>query len=372
MTDPVDDLRDAASEYAAARERVESIGEQDLKEVSEAYHEILDLFDRYEERATDWDDFEGYVEFQSELVDLVEGLPSDLPHREAFEAVDEHLHQQTLSASDFEHARSDLQPAAEYADLYDRIQELQERYRNARYAVRQERDAHDERIDRLERIKRFEEADLDAPIDRIREPIDTYNRAVNEEFQAFVDEHSAREVLSLVATTENYPLIDYHQPPAKLREYVETHAAGTEPIPKLLQYAEYSRSKLDHYVEDTQALKSAVGTNQTYLDRLDGGPLELAWPPPQAATLRFQIRERIAVVGRFAPDETVVRLRTLRELSTTPAYARLRETAIARSELDDDARERLRNGTVERDLEQTRTERRRLDDVLQEYPGPEN
>lgn len=370
MNEAIVTLRDVASEYAEARDRVESIGEEDLEAVSEAYHDMLDLFDRYEERATDWDDFEGYVEFQSELVDLTDDIPDDLPVREAFEAADEHLHRQTLSTSEFDRARSDLQPAAEHADLYERIKTLRERYRDARYAVRHERELLDERIARLERLKQFEETDLDAPVDRIREPIETYNRTITEEFRTFAHERSAREVLSLIATTSVYPLIDYRQPPATLREYVETHSTGTEPIPDLLEYAEYSRSKLDHYVENPQALKAAVGTNQTYLGRLDGGPLELAWPPPQATALRFHVRERIAVVGRFAPEETVACLRELRALSSDPDYARLRETAIAREELDDDARERLKNGTVDRDLEQARTERDRLESALHDHPGP--
>lgn len=382
MTDLIAELRDAASEYREVRERVSSVGEGeqertenpegDLKAVSDAYQEVIALFDRYEERATDWDDFEGYIEFQSELVDLIEGFPSDLLAREAFEALDERFHQRTLSESDFERARSDdLQPAAEYAELYDRLNEARERYRNARYAVSRRRDELEERIAYFERLKRFEETDFDAPIERLRTPIETYNETVREDFQTFLQEKSARVVLSLVATTDVYPLIEYRQPPPALREYVETHSAGTESIPDLLEYAEYSQSKLDHYVEDAQALKAAVDTNRTYLARLDGGPLEVAWPPPSPAHLRFQIRERIAVVGRFAPEETIVQLRELRALSKDPSYVRLRESALARNELDDEAHERLQDGSVDRDLEEAQMERERLDEVLNEFPGPD-
>lgn len=382
MSDLITELRDAASEYREVRERVAAISEQeqvqtedpegDLKAVSEAYQDVIALFDRYEERATDWDDFEGYVEFQSELVDLIEGFPSDLLAHEAFEAVDERLHQRTLSESDFERARSDdLQPVAEYAALYDRLNEARERYHDARYAVSRRRDELDERITDLERLKRFEETDFDAPIERLREPIETYNETVREDFRTFVQEKSTRVVLSLVATTDAYPLIEYRQPPPALHEYVETHSAGTEPIPTLLEYAEYSLSKLDHYVEDAQALKAAVDTNRTYLARLDGGPLELAWPPPSPALLRFQIRERIAVVGRFAPEETVFQLQELRASSTDPAYSHLRESVLARNELDDEARRRLQDGSVDRDLEEARAKRDRLDEVLNEFPGPD-
>lgn len=366
MSDAVEELRDAVEEYTTVCERVEAIGMEDLKATSSAYHDVIDLFDRYEERATDWDDFEGYVEFQEKLVDLVEGLPDELPEREAFEAADERLHQQTLSATEFKRARSTLQPAAEYAELLERHQELRERYDDARHAVNRKRDETNERIDRFERLQRFETVDLDASIDRIRTPIERYNDTVGSAFEAFLTDASARTVLSLIDTTEQYPLVDYRQPPPELREYVVSHEAGTETIPTLLEYAEYSRSKLSHYVDDPQALLGAVKTNRTYLSRLDGGPLEIAWPPPPAGTLRYQIRERIAVAGRFAPEETVPQLRSIRSLSRDADYDRLRETAIAREELDGDDRERLRNDTVAQELEKAREKRRQLDAVLDE------
>lgn len=366
MSDAVEELQDAVEEYTAVRERVESIGIEDLQAVSGAYHDVIDLFDRYEERATDWDDFEGYVEFQEKLVDLVEGLPDELPEREAFEAADERLHQQTLSATEFKRARSELQPAAEYAELLERQQELQERYDDARHAVRRKHDEAEEQVNRLERLQRFETVDLDASIDRIRTPIERYNDAVTEAFEAFLTEASARTVLSLIDTTEQYPLVDYRQPPPALREFIMTHEAGTEPIPTLLEYVEYSSSKLDHYVDEPQALLRDVRTNRTYLSRLDGGPLEIAWPPPPAGTLRYQIRERIAIAGRFAPEETVPQLRSIRSLSRDADYDRLRETAIAREELDDDDHKRIRNDTVTRELETAREKRRQLDAVLEE------
>ncbi|RRJ29112.1 DUF7118 family protein [Halocatena pleomorpha] len=366
MSDAVETLRNVVEEYDTVHDRVESVGIEELRAVSTAYHDVIELFDRYEERATDWDDFEGYVEFQEKLVDLIEGLPAELPEREAFEAADEQLHQQTLSAAEFDRARSALQPAAEYAELLDRYRELRERYDDARHAVSQQRDATVERIERLERLQRFETVDLDASVDRIRTPIKRYNDTVGAAFETFRAETSTRTVLSLVATTEQYPLVDYRQPPPALCEYVMTHEAGTEPIPTLLEYADYSRSKLSHYVDDPQALFSAVRTSRTYLSRLDGSPLEIAWPPPSAGALRYQIRERIAVAGRFAPEKTVPQLRELRSLCQSAAYERLRKTAVAHDRLGDDDRERIRNGSVDRDLERAREKRQQLDAVLDE------
>lgn len=367
----VEDLKDAADEYASVKADVESVGRDTLATVCESYREITRLMDRYEERATDWDDFEGYVEFQSAIVDFVEGLPDDHPERSAFEAVDERFHQRSLSDRDFERAREDLAPVREYVALQERFEAARERYTDARYAVRRQRDEIDEEIDHLERLQGFTGCDFDAPTERLSEPIERYNETVRAAFRTFVHEESARAVLSLLATTRFYPLVEYRRPPSDLSEFVTSHEAGTETIPTLLEYASYSRSKLDHYVADPAALCAAVETNRTYLSGLDGGPLEIAWPPPQAETLRFQIRERIAVVDRFTDEsDSIAQLRELRAMSRNPEYERLHESAHAREELDDDERERIQSGSVERDLEDARAERSRLTEVLREYPGP--
>jgi hypothetical protein len=91
------------------------------------------------------------------------------------------------------------------------------------------------------------------------------------------------------------------------------------------------------------------------------------WPPPQADVLRWQCDERISVVGRFAPD-VVPDLRTVRDLTRREAYDHLRDSALARDQLTDGERERLRTGTVEEELAQLREERERLEDALETYP----
>jgi len=158
------------------------------------------------------------------------------------------------------------------------------------------------------------------------------------------------------------------EPPDPLLGYVTDHAAGTESITTLLEYSEYSRSKLDHFVDDPDDLARIVGRRQTYLRRLDADPLCVGWPPPAASVLRWRCRELIAVVDRFAPPGVGERLRTVRALPREYDYERLRTAAVARAELTDDEVRRLRDGTVASELESLRAERDRLETALSEYP----
>jgi hypothetical protein len=363
-TDHVQRLEECREALADARDAVAEYGEERLEAVTVAHDEATTLLDRYEGRATGTGDFKAFVEFQESFVELVEGLDDDLPAREAFEAANDILDQRRLSEGDFERAREELQEAADLAALLEEREAAERHLRQARHDARNRlRDLEDE-IERLERVRRLGEADLAAPVDRLRDPITTYNERVREAWETFRREASAREVFRVVDATTAYPLVEFRQPPDALREFVEEAPAGTEPIPTLLSYADYSRSKLAHYVDDPGELQARVSTDRTYLERLDADPLTVSWPPPSAATLRYRASELVSVVGRFAPDDIVEAARELRELPDEVAYERLREAALARQEVSDAERERLESGAVEADLEAAREERDRLTAAL--------
>jgi hypothetical protein len=309
-----------------------------------------------------------FIEFQEEIAEFVGDLPEDLRGREAFETVDDLLQQRRLTESDFEEARATLEPAREATARLEERRAARERYARVRSELDRQVSDLDDRIDDLERLVTLGEADLDAPVSEIREPVESYNEAVDEAFAAFKGDAPARAVLGFVDGTDAYPLVDFLAPPADLREYVRTHPPGTEPIPRLLEYAEFSRSKLAHYVDEPGDLKRAVGSHQTYLRRLDADPLTVDWPPPTADVLRWRSRELVAVVGRFAPEDVVARARDLRGMADREGYDRLRESARAREQLDADQRRRLASGAVAEELRACRAERERLVDALAEYP----
>jgi hypothetical protein len=363
----VAELAGAGDELDETERRVEEFGEAELERLADAYGEFSGLLDRYEEQVTGDGDFETFIEFQGTVETLVERLPDDLLLAETFEECDEYLQQRRLTESDFEHVRGQLAPVADLASRLDEREQARDRYRQARRDVGHRLRELDERIEELRRLERLGEADLDAPTGRLREPIERYEGAVTDAFERFRRESPAREVFDFLDATTAYPLVAFPAPPDDLRAFVERQEAGTEPIPQLLEYAEYSRSKLDHYVADADALKRTVATRQTYLRRLDAEPLTVGWPPPEAGELGFLCRELTAVVNRFAPG-VVEELRAVATLPRETDYGRLREAAVAESELTAGERERLRTGDVGEELDAAVAERERLQSALSEYP----
>lgn len=372
--DPAAALSAAAERLREAESAVAAVGDgegnADAEAVAEAYRAATDLLDRYEGRATGTGDFEAYVEFQEAFVDRVSALREALPRRDAFEAANETLDRRRLRERDFERAREALAPARDAADRLAERAAAREAYREARRTVERRRAALGERVDDLDRVRSLGDADLDAPVERLREPIAAYNEAAREAFAAFKEGASARETLAVAEATAAYPLVPFARPPDDLRSYVRDAPAGEEPIPTLIAYADYSPSKLDHYLDDPAAFRARVSTNRTYLERLDGEPLTVSWPPPAAGTLRYRARELVSVLGRFAPEETVARARNLRGLAAGDGreYARLRRAAAARAELTDGERERLAAGDVDAELAAVRAERGRLDEALAAHP----
>ena len=368
QADPVAELERARERLDRARERVREFGEDDLRQLAEAYEEFTRLLNRYEEPATGDGDFQQFIEFQGKIETAVERLADDILLREAFEEADDHLQQRRLSESDFAYVREQLEPVADLVERLDERERALSNYRTARRAVEQARHETSERIDDLERLVRLGDADLDAPTERLRDPIETYNDAVRDAWRDFRRDAPAREVVAFLDAMAQFPLVPFESPPAELREYVNERPPGEEPIPKLLEYADYSRSKLEHYVDDPVALTQAVATRQTYLQRLDADALTVDWPPPPAERLKFHTKELTSAVNRFAP-EVVADLRQVAALPRETDYERLRESAVAEADLTADERDRLKRGAVQRELEEARTELERLETALSEYPS---
>ena len=365
----VDELTGARARLDAARERVAGVGSDDIARTAAAYRDLAATLDRHEDDATGYGEFQKYIAFQEAVADVLDDLDDDVPEREAFDAADEALQKQTLSTSDFDRAREALAPAAGLADLETEHAAARERYREARRAVLDRRRKLRDRRDFLARLQRLGDADLDAPVDELRDPIEAYDDAVCESFATYRSRASIRDLLDLVETAaEDYPLVGFDAPPDRLQTFVDGSPAAEKPLPTLLEYADYSTSKLSHYVDDPQALKGAVATNRTYLERLSADPLTVGWPPAPADELRWRVRELFAVVSRFADEETAVRLRTVQNLSRRADYERLRESATARAELGPDERERVQSGAVGRDLDRLREELGTVEAALDEHP----
>lgn len=357
-------LRAAREERRAAEDAVSAIGVETLRSLRDAHRGLTGILDQYEDSATGSGDFEAYMECRMQIQDHVEGIDDDLPERERFEEIAERFDARRLSDRDFSWARDHLSPVEDLIDRLDARATAEEKRSDARRAVMDRLDTIDERLTQLRQIQRLGAADLDAPVEILRDPVETYNEAVAADFDTVRSSWPTREVLALVQTAEAYPLVDLRQPPSDLLNYVEEYEAGEEPLETLLEYAEYSRSKLDHYVDDPMALKRHVATHRTYLSRLDATPFQVDWPPPMAETLRFRARELVAMTDRFAEDETLTALHEVRRTTRREDYTDLRDAARARVELSEDERERLRSGEVVSERERLEAQRETLQAVL--------
>lgn len=350
--------------------RIESHGEDTVERVAAAHDRLTDLLVEYRSSATGTgrEEFQSYVEFEAELDAFEEDLEEDLPRREAFEEACDRLDRRRLDERDFDRAREALESATELADLLAEREAARERYREARTRVERRIQVLEERIDELEEILTFGDVDFETSLSPIREPIETYNEGVWKAFREFRSDAPAREVLDLLGRAASRPLVSVPPVPERLDAHLREHEVGTESIPTLIEYADYSLSKLQHYVADPAGFRSAVAANRTYLDRIDASPLTIEWPPPQAGVLRRRVEELVSVVGRFATEDVVVTLREVRNVADDERYSRFREVAVAREQLTESERRRLRSGDIETAIDDLRGRRERLKEALETTP----
>ncbi|WP_435100692.1 DUF7118 family protein [Halarchaeum sp. P4] len=365
--DVVADLREAREERDSAEAAVEEYGADALETLREHYEDARRLLRTYEGSATGSGDFQAYIEFESEVADLVESVDDDLPAADAFEAYDDALDKRRVTEDDFERARDALDPVAERVELLDEREDAREAYQQARRAAREVRDDLDAEVSRLERVARLAEADPDAPVADLREPIEAYDTAARAAVEDRLGAWPARDVLDWLDSLTAFPLVDAPRVPPDLLTYVREHDAGAESVTDLLDYADQSVSKLDHYVADPAALKRVVGANRSFLRRIDGDFLTLGWPPDPADVLRYRADELVSALDRLGADDAVARLRDVQAFARRERYATLREAAVARDELTQEERQRVAAGDVEADLKAAREARERVAEALDEY-----
>ena len=359
VDDAIETLRSAQRELRDVEREIESVGEDAVVDAADAYRKAIRLLDRYEGSATGTGDFQAYVEFQDKFLGLVEER-DDTPASEAFSAAGDRLDQRRLSESDFDAAREDLESAATYVDLLERRDAAEADLAKARRDARVCRRDLDEEIDARAEWLAVGEADLDAPVETLTDPIEAYNDAAEAAFDDFYASASIAAVIDFLERAESFPLVEFRSPPRDLREFAADSPDADEPIPTLLEYADYTGSKLDHYAEDPGLLQTTVAVHRTYLERLSGEPLTVSLPPPPAETLRFRARELVSLLGRVADEETVAALRTVRDLTRRDDYEELRRAARAHEELDEEELAAVRSGAAAAELERLHDARDRL------------
>ena len=338
-------LRERYDELRRIEGRIADLGRDRVEAAADAYRQAHRVIEQYEDDAVGSGDFAAYVQFEGEFANAVD-VGDDALAADAFAAADEAVDKKRLSERDIEAAREALEPAGEYVDLLADRDDALDDYRAARKAAREARKSLGARVEELREVAAMADADLDADVGSLRDPVETYNEAVRQSFEDFYKSASARDVFAFLDRADATPFVDVDVPPTDLADYVAEYGAGEEPLPTLLEYADYSNSKLEHYVDDPGALRTAVAVHRTYIERLDGEPLTLDWPPAGGDELAYEIDELIPLVSRVADDETVATLRDVRDLARDDEYERRRRAAEVRDALDESELELVRTGAV--------------------------
>lgn len=360
------DLREVYDELRAIETRLSQLGESRVEATVDAYRQAGRVLDRYDDTAIGSGDFASYVQFRSKF-EAATNVDEDILAADAFERANDAVDKRRLNESDFANARDALGDVEQYLTLLEDRDAARETYRITRKNAKDARDELAEQIHSLERTTEMADIDLSAPVEEIERVVSEYNEAVTEAFITFKRDASARELFGFLDTCRRYPLVTVDQPPRELREYVSDRPAGNEPLPELLEYAEYSPDKLRHYIDDPGALRTTVAVHQTYLDRITVDPLTIEWPSPPAAECRFLIRELIALVSRLTDNpDPVVALRELRSLTREPRYENLRRAAVAKAALSDTEQKLIAAGAVGETLTRARETRRLVEDILVE------
>jgi len=361
---------------------IESVGEANVEAAADAYRNATRLLDNYEDSATGTGDFKAYLQFQNQFIALAEGLPEAALAADAVQRASDRMDKRRLNESDFDYAREQIEAAGEAVDLLARREDAKDAYRQARHDAKARREELAAEADRLRRVRKLGGVDLKTPLDPLREPVEAYNAAVRDAFDEFRRTESARGLFELLAAAAERPLVGADRPPRDLIEYIRSAPAGEEPLSTLREYADYSPSKLDHYVEDPGALRTHVAVHQTYLNRLGPEPMLVDWPPAEAGVLRARLRELAPLVRRF--DATIDRegaasdaegdtesieyyRRRLARLTRTDDYDRLRQVAVADAELDDEEFDKLAAGTVDEELAALEDGIEAIDAALETY-----
>ena len=369
------ELEQAVTEYIEATQAVNEYGEEQLRTVEERYETVRKLLLKYRDEATDTGirEYVSYAEFKTKFESFVSNLDDDFPRRQAFERAFDTIDKRRLSENDFEQAHEHLKPVKQLAARLEQRETTRNKLIEARNRVEGQITETQEEISRLEQKIELGEADFDAPIEQLKGPIEIYNSAVTEAFTEIRRNQPVEKLLRVVERTRYYPLVPVKLPPKDLRSYLRKPEIRELSVSKLLEYADYSNSKLSHYVTDPREFKRHIATNRTYLKGLNADPALLDWPPDEADKLAFRVRELRSALGSLLSEEAIAALREIKEMTANRSeYDRIRNAAKATFELDEEDRRQLKDGTIQQELQRQRDLLQDLKAELESAPDPSN
>jgi len=343
-------------ELRELRETVEEVGEERAETTRALYESLTDVTEEYREEATGHGNFEKYVEFENHVIAFENTVEEEDVHlQDDFEKSLERLDRRTLQDKHFRRALDDLDAVEELAEDYERYTELRDELRDELGSLERRKEELASRIDELEEsVEKAREVE-DVDVSELRDSVETYNDRVRRDFEEFVRDTSAVEVARLGEHVSNSSLLGdvpvEEGDAERLDEYVDD-----ESVDRVLELADSSDAKLSHYLEDTEGFRDAVP--RLWFESPSAEPFVLSYEPEGKA--KYKTRELVPIVAEFADEETVEALRGVKRMAERGDYSRMRSALVDRREVGGDAE------TVEEELEEARSERRRAEERAHE------
>jgi len=339
-------------EYEKVRETVRDVGEERAERTHDLYETVDKNLEKYREDATGHGDFGKYIEFRNFVAGVEEKLDEEEIHlTEEFESAMSHLDARTLRDKHFRRARADLEPVADFAETYERYEELGEELNDElRSLEKRKKELENEIEDAEESLEKAREANkVDAS--SLRETVEAYNESVNDNFDSFLRNASAVEVARLGEKTLGAPLVEgapvERGVAERLSRYVED-----ETVERVLELADASDGKLSHYVEETDEFRDAVP--RIFFETASAERFELSYEPE--GVVRRRAPELVSLVSSFADEETVAALRRVDGMAERGEYGPMRRAVVAGEEAGATAED------IEKRLDELRNEKESVEE----------
>lgn len=357
------DIDETIEVLGRKRSTLRDEGIEAVREARDIYHDLQRYIDRYREPATGHGDFESYIEFQSVLAEIEEQLDDDVYGERWFRKAIQRFESRTLREKHFRRAEKDLQEIRELVEAFERAMELEDELRSERGRLRKRRRELQNEIKRLEsRIRDAREAP-DADASRLESLLDKYNKSVEREYGSWLSSAPAIEVVRHAYRASRMPLVEADGVDGRSVEALQESGVGDESVERLLEFAGYSDSKLQHYVDDPRTFRDKLPT--AWFRVADAEPYKLSLDMEEGVVERL-VPELVSVVSEFASERTIEVLRQIGDLARNGRYSEMRQALEARQRTGGEDVESLleEKQSLEREVEDVEEDTQRIEDAL--------
>lgn len=343
------DVSERIQELKRARQRIEDIGLEKAKKTHDFYSELSETMEEYREDAVGTGDFETYVEFQGILDDLLQRInnsQNEVYRAEDFERVIDGFEKRVIRESDFRRAESRLADVRELAETIDRVREIEKELRYEKGRLERRKSELESRLKRVGRKIDTAKGVSDIDPSPLISIIESYNSSVETDFEEFYNSAPSIKVARLGEKARDLPLADIKPLDKETVEILRRTGMGQKTVSEVLEYADYSNSKLSHYIERPDEFRRNV--SQTWFKLLSADDFKISVETPQNL-IKHKVPELIRIVDEFGSEETVRRLREIHSVAEKGEYAPMRRAYLSEKETGDKGLEDLQE--EKRDIE---------------------